>query len=113
MNTSKYKTILEQELKRIEDELNSIAVKNGTWEAKQTEVGEDTADKLDVAESIENYELNESVVSELEKQREDIVLALDKIANDEYGICEICGQTIEEEKLDADPSTKTCKKDSN
>ena len=40
----------------------------------------------------------------------DIKRALKKIKDDEYGKCELCGEDIEEDRLEANPAARTCKK---
>ena len=44
----------------------------------------------------------------LEGRLMDIVSALQKIDNGNFGICEECSQEIEEDRLEANPSSKTC-----
>lgn len=111
----KFKSLLEDEKIRIEKELESISAKVGSGEnnieAIQLEVGEDTADREDVAESIESYENNESIVVALRTELSEIDHALGKINlnNETYGVCEVGGEQIEEDRLEANPSARTCK----
>ncbi|MBI3020142.1 MAG: TraR/DksA C4-type zinc finger protein [Parcubacteria group bacterium] len=35
--------------------------------------------------------------------------ALARIDEGKYGVCEVCGERIEEDRLKADPSAPTCK----
>ncbi|MEI6042114.1 MAG: TraR/DksA C4-type zinc finger protein [bacterium] len=111
LDIQKYKNKLENELTRLEKEIQEISQKeNGTtWEAIQTETGEDTADREDVAESIENYASNVSITSDLEKNIIDIKEALFKIQSNTYGLCEVCQTEIEEDRLDVLPEARTCK----
>jgi len=37
-----------------------------------------------------------------------VLIALEKIKNDTYGVCDSCGQVIESERLDAMPNTSLC-----
>ena len=111
LDLQKHKTKLEESLKRLEKEILTVSQKasDSTWEGIQTEVGEDTADRQDVAESIENYNDNSSITSEIEKEILDIKNALEKIDGGNYGTCEVCQAEIEEDRLEANPEAKTCK----
>lgn len=115
MDTNIYKEKLEKELKLIEGELKEVAVKspndpNGWVPAitKETEIGLDRADENDVASEIESLEDNTAIVSKLEAQYNDIKKALDKIENGTYGKCEVGGEDIPEERLEANPAARTC-----
>ncbi len=112
-DTSHFKTLLEDEKKRIEGELagtTTAAGGNGKGlEATQPETGEDTADREDVAEAIESYENNDSAVVALRTQLNEVDRALGKIADGSFGTCEVCSEPIEEERLEANPSSRTCK----
>lgn len=108
-----FKSLLESERDRIEGELSTNAEKAtaGTenWAAVQPEKNEDTADREDVAEAIESYENNESVVASLKTELNEIDRALEKITAGTYGTCEVGGEEIEEDRLKADPAARTCK----
>ena len=49
------------------------------------------------------------MLKELEIRYNDIKDALDKIEKNKYGICEVSGEEIEEERLIANPAARTCK----
>ncbi len=106
----KYKNILEDKLKKLEEEIVEIAEKesDSTWEAIQTETNIDTADRQDVADAVENYESNSSITSTLEREIFDVRDALAKIETGTYGVCEVCQKEIETERLDAEPQARTC-----
>lgn len=79
------------------------------WEPIVAEKGDSTADPNDSADTIEEYEGNNALISELEIQLKDINSALEKIKTGTYGVCEISGHPIEIERLEANPSARTCK----
>jgi RNA polymerase-binding transcription factor DksA len=115
IDTNKYKGKLEAELKMVEGELKETAVKspndpNGWIPAltKETDMGSDSADEIDVADEIESLGENTAIVSKLEEQYNDIKTALGKIENGTYGICEVGGEEISEDRLEANTSAKTC-----
>ncbi|MEK7607771.1 MAG: TraR/DksA C4-type zinc finger protein [Patescibacteria group bacterium] len=107
-----FKKRLEKELAILETELKSVGHKNPDnpkdWEASSGEVDINASDLADIADNIESYESNTAILKPLEKQYNDVKLALTKIKREIYGICEICGQMIEEERLLAVPSARTC-----
>jgi RNA polymerase-binding transcription factor DksA len=51
-------------------------------------------------------------LGKLELRFNDIKAALEKIKNGTYGKCEIGGEDIPEERLEANPSAKSCLKHS-
>ena len=112
-DTQHFKSLLESERSRIEGELSANAERAtaGTenWQAVQPEKDEDAADREDVAEAIESYENNESIVASLKTELNEIDRALEKIAAGTYGTCEVGGEEIEEDRLKANPAARTCK----
>jgi len=109
-----FKTKLEEELELVENELNSVGRKNPTnkkdWEAEPADMNIESADSNEVADNMEEFEGNTAVLKELEIRYNNIKDALDKIEKGEYGLCEVCGEEIEEERLIANPAARTCKK---
>jgi RNA polymerase-binding transcription factor DksA len=106
------KKLLEEKAKLI-SELETVGQVNPNnpddWEPKATEKDGSTADPNDSADSIEEYESNTALVSELEISLKDINAALEKIEAGKYGICEISGDQIELDRLEANPAARTCK----
>ena len=68
----------------------------------------DPSDSNDVADEMESFGENAAVLSKLEPRFNDIKIALEKIEKGTYGKCEVGGEDIPEERLDANPSAKTC-----
>ena len=112
LDTTHYTQLLEAEIGRINDELNLIAVKGdvngGSFDPVQKESAQDTADREEVAENLDTYETSENVIRILETERSEAERALGRIKEGKYGICEACGSEIEKERLDANPSARTC-----
>jgi DnaK suppressor protein len=110
----KYKTKLLEEKKLLETELASLGkkdVETGDWEATpESEMkAQDVPDEGDLADRAEDYEEKSSTLSTLESRLEDINHSLKDIEEGTYGICEICKNKIEEERLEVNPSARTCK----
>lgn len=107
------KSRLEEELTLVEKELNDVGRKNPSnnkdWEAEPADFDTDTAEESELADKLEEYEENNAVLNDLEERYNDIKAALDKIAGGTYGVCEVCGQPIEADRLGANPAARTCK----
>ncbi len=69
----------------------------------------DRADETEVADDIEELLSNTAVGGQLEIRLKEVKEALAKIDDEKYGICEVCGESIEEDRLTANPAAKTCK----
>lgn len=108
-----FKTKLEEEKKLLEEELKTVGRINPNnpkdWEPTYTKIDTDSADMLEVAEEIEGYQNNTGILNSLEIKYNEVLKALEKIEKGTYGICEISGEQIEEDRLEANPAAKTCK----
>lgn len=112
MNTDIYKAKLQAEKKIIEEELGGIGKKNaetGDWEAVPSSQSAPEADENDMADRTEDYEERSGTMATLDARLGDIDNALLKIENNTFGICESCGNPIEEDRLEANPGARTCK----
>ena len=108
-----FKTKLEEEKTKLENELKTVGRINPSnpndWEATPTNLEADSADRLEVAESIDQFEENTAILRELEIQLNDVKLALKKIdGGSSYGLCEKDGKPILVDRLEANPAAKTC-----
>lgn len=113
MNTDRYQKILEEEATRLKSELESLGVQNPDVKTDWTERADDldvvNADPNDVADRTEEYDERRATLATLEGRYNDIKRALKKITDGTYGICEISGESIEEDRLNANPAARTCK----
>lgn len=113
MNTELYKIKLEEERDLIEKTLSGIAKKDasGDWEAvPETElINQEVPDEGDLAERSEDYEKRTAQSNDLEAHLAKINRALEKIKEGSYGICDVCGKEIGEDRLEANISALTCK----
>ncbi len=113
-DTAIYKKKLEDERGVLVRELSGVAtIKNNKspddWEAKPDNTETDLPDPNEVGDRIGSYENNTALVQELESQLRNVDAALEKISKGTYGTCETCDKPIETDRLDANPSAKTCK----
>ena len=115
MNTEHFKDKLDEELDTVESALHDIAVLNketGEWEAK----GEDmetmapTQDDNEFADKLEEFDEHKEELPALSARWTDIKHAFQKIDKGTYGKCENGGEMIEEDRLEANPAARTCKK---
>jgi RNA polymerase-binding transcription factor DksA len=119
MNTEHVKQKLQSELAVVEAELKSVGVQNpqnpGDWEAteRQMDVMSATADSNEAADKQEEYVENRAIVDQLEIRYNSINRALKKIETGTYGMCEVSGHPIEEDRLEANPAARTCKQHMN
>lgn len=113
IDTNIFKSKLESELAAVEKELENVGRKNpdnkADWEAEPADTGAESADENETADKIEEYEGNTAILKDLEIRFNDIKTALAKIEKGEYGFCEISGEPIEVDRLEANPAAKTCK----
>lgn len=112
-DTAQYQKALEEEKQTLETELASMGTRNpetGEWEVTPTapEEGE-TSDQNDAADRFEGFEERSATLATLQKRLTDVNDALAKIAAGSYGICEVSGNPIEEDRLAANPAARTCK----
>jgi RNA polymerase-binding transcription factor DksA len=112
-DTAQYQKLLEEEQKTLEAELSDIGTKNpenGEWEVTPPapETGE-TSDENDVADRFEGFEERSATLMTLQKRLADVRDALGKIESGTFGVCEISGEPIEDDRLTANPAARTCK----
>jgi DnaK suppressor protein len=114
MNTEHFKQKLQEELQTVEQELNELGWKNketGEWEASDgnLETMAPTQDSNEFADQLEEYGERQGETSTLVARRKDVKDALAKITDGTYGTCEVGGEQIEEDRLEANPAARTCK----
>jgi len=107
---------LEQKKETIEKELSEFAKKDehlkDDWDTKYPSFGKGVGGGQleDEAKEVEEYSNLLPVEFSLENRLRDINLALGKIKNGEYGICEKCKKSISKERIEAIPEARLCSK---
>ena len=114
IDIQKFKEKLEKEKETLTSEMKRVARVNPDseqedWEAKGDQEGIDQADQNERAEAQEGYELNNTLLKDIEVRYNHVKAALERIENGTYGVCEVGGEQIEEDRLDANPAATTCK----
>ncbi len=111
-NTSQYKEKLLEEKAKVEMELSKVARQNpenpNDWEAVPDEHDAVFEENIE-ADSIDKYETNNAIVNTLEPRLRDVNDALERIEKGTFGMCEVCGEEIDAERLEANPAATTCR----
>ena len=109
--TAKYEQKLIEEKNRLVAELGKIGRRDGEtgeWQVQSSDVSETKADENDNADRFEDHEEKSSLMVPLEKRLNEVERALTKILDGGFGICVVCGNGIEAERLEANPAAETC-----
>jgi len=67
-----------------------------------------SADSAEQAQELENAEVVDALGNETRREMSQIAIALDKMAQDTYGICDDCGTTIPLARLEVHPLATRC-----
>ncbi len=113
-NIQKFKEMLEAEKATLTEEMQKIAqidtsTEKEDWIAKGAQEGVGQADPNERADAQEEYELNNTLLKDLEVRYNNIKAALVRIESGTYGVCSIGGEQIELDRLEANPAATTCK----
>lgn len=112
MNTNKFKDTLVAEQALLEGELSNIArfnTETNVWEATPNTDMMHESDDNDAADRFEDFEERTSMLHTLQARLTDVKDALIKIENGTFGICEVSGEKIEMDRLEANPAARTNK----
>lgn len=103
---------LESQKDALTKELSGFAVEDKTqknnWDVKYP--NRENGGMGEEADETQEYDNLISLEYNLELRLRDVDLALEKIKNDKYGICEKCGSKMDEERLQACPEARVCMK---
>lgn len=108
--TSEFKDRLMKEKALLEAELATLGTQSATgdWIAKKPEGDTFGADRNDNADIIEDMQENNASLNQLEGRLNLVIAALARIEANTYGVCEVSGEDIEIERLNANPAATTC-----
>ncbi len=113
MDTEHFTRKLEAERDKLARELGTLGKESvtepGQWVRSAPDIDVMEADENEVADRAEEAHIDQIVLDELEMRYRLVVRALEKIENGTYGTCEVCGEDIEEDRLNANPAARTCK----
>lgn len=106
-----FKAHLESELAALTADLELIATfdpATGDWVATPNRIANEADENLG-ADRVEDWNEKRALMPQLETRYRNIQIALHKFTTDTYGICEICKEHIETDRLQANPAARTCK----
>lgn len=113
LDTTRYEAMLKAQLAELTEELKSVGIHDPTnpqnWIAIPEGVDPNEPDVDIVADVVEDWDERAAVVAELETRYNAIMRALKKLEEGLFGTCEVCGNPIEPERLDANPAARTDK----
>lgn len=113
MDTQTHKANLEAALKDITHSLSELGAQDpdnpSDWITTPDEPAKNTADPNDFGDRSEEWMERRGELSALETRANNIKRALKKIEEGTYGVCEISGDPIEEDRLSVNPAARTCK----
>jgi RNA polymerase-binding transcription factor DksA len=102
---------LQKQLHDVIMQLGDVAVldtESGDWIIRTDDIDQNETDENSQADAAEEADERVAILAELENRYRSIMLALKKIEDGTYGICEISGEQIEEGRLRANPAARTC-----
>ena len=108
-----FKNKLGEEKRTLEDDLKSVGRINpenpADWESTPANQDILKSDINELGDKFEGYEENTAILEPLEIRYNEVKNALAKINSGKgYGVCDVCGQPIEPERLEANPAAATC-----
>ena len=116
-DTAKYKKILEEEKSLLETELSELGSRRpenpSDWVVSKPSGEEFGADQNENADIVEDMQDNNAALNELEGRLNQVIKALTHIAEGTYGTCEVCNESVEKDRLEANPAATSCKKHMN
>lgn len=100
MTNEELKLKLEEELETVSQELADLG---------HEDIDESATESDELADRMEEHGENLSEKSTLAARKKEVEHALMRMADGTYGICEECGEKIEEERLEANAAARTCR----
>lgn len=115
IDIKKLREDLESEKATLTEELRGLGrlnLETNRWEATPSvdETLNTEPDPNELADRGEDFEERSSLLAALVSRYSNIERALEKITNNTYGRCEKCEEMIEADRLEANPSARTCKR---
>ncbi|MEI8339269.1 MAG: TraR/DksA C4-type zinc finger protein [bacterium] len=113
IDTKHFAELLEAKKNQLEAEMSLIARRNpanpNDWEPIELDGDNNRAVNEDeVADEIESFENNASVLENLEAEYDKVLVSLNKIKDGTYGKCSVGGEDIPVARLEVEPAADTC-----
>lgn len=118
IDISYFKSKLEGERASLLSDLGEIGVQaddldEENWVGRQPNLNVAETDRNEVADEQEEYHERIAITETLEDRLRLVNAALKRIEEGSYGVCKVCGQPIEVDRLEANLSASTCKEHMN
>lgn len=114
MNLDYFEKKLKEEKSRLEAELAQVGKRNpqvpGDWEPTPAEMDTRVSEQSELADKFEEFENRSAVEVHLEEKLNEVIEALNRLEKGIFGICTVCGEKIDEKRLEANTSAATCVK---
>lgn len=112
MDTDSARARLLKEQTRLEG-LHGAAtrLKAGAQEAQERELSSSDQHPAELATETIERELDQSVVEHVEMELTELQVALAKLDDGKYGVCEACAEPISDARLEAMPAARYCIED--
>ena len=75
---------------------------------KAPEMNPMVSDQSELADMFEELETQAGLEYQLEERLKKVNAALKRIEDGSYGVCTVCGEKIDEKRLEANPLAKNC-----
>lgn len=106
---SEMKEKLLSEKEQLEEKLLRIGKKSGGTGGKYSATWQEYGDKEeDNASEVEEYSASLGLGQTFEMELQEVIIALQRIENGTYGLCEKCNQSIDEKRLQIRPMSRFC-----
>ncbi len=106
LDLQKFREQLEQQRAELRRELDALQVESAN--VNQTEGYGVKNHPAEDASELFLRERNLAISGGLRQELDDVELALGRIADGRYGLCQVCGQPISPERLEARPAATYC-----
>lgn len=105
-----YRTLLEEHKERLEKTIEHHEIGSATQSEETGELTSSTSDNHIADSATETYgrEMDEGLEEDAREQLREVEAALERLEAGEYGTCEVDGEPIPEERLEAVPWTTLC-----
>lgn len=101
--------ILEKFRKILEDRREVLHTHINTANHSIAEIHDQSlSDHADITSANSQGILTHSILNQYENELKDIALSLEKIKNKTFGICQMCGDEIDEARLEIKPHARYC-----
>ena len=112
MDAERARQLLDTERERLEDLLGAAGrVTEESREAEQGELSHVDQHPADEATELFEQERNLGLEQDIGRQVAEVDAALERVDRGTYGVCEVCGRPIPEERLEAMPAARLCVED--